>query len=96
MTDINTITITNLSIEMREWARRDELPRSVFAVFSDGAHLRLDYQVTWRQCFAALRFVEMPVFIERPFRHHVTKSWAEMTDEDWISVCLAYREEMGA
>jgi len=82
--------ITYLSIEMTRY----EYPRRVYAVFSDGKRLELTYVPTWRQCFAYLRGGEELVDIERPFRHHVTIPWPDMTHEDWYRLCLAYREEM--
>lgn len=95
--------ITALQIEMSRYG----YPRDVHAAFSDNKSLQLDYVPTWRQCFAFLRSVtsqrvsvtdfvgvEGFVSIERPFRHHVTIPWTDMTHEDWYRVCLAYKEEM--
>ena len=82
--------ITALQIEMSRY----EYPRGVYAVFSDGKNLELTYVPTWRQCFAYLRGGEKLLDIERPFRHHVTIPWTDMTHEDWYRLCLTYREEM--
>jgi hypothetical protein len=96
--------VAGLSIHMTKY----EYPRSVGASFRDGKSLQLDYVPTWRMCFAFLRsatsqrvsatdfFVggEELVSIERPFRHHVTIPWPDMTYKDWINLCLAYRTEM--
>ena len=95
--------ITSLQIEMTRY----EYPSSVFAMFNDGKNLQLTYVPTWRQCFAYLRTFTSQrvsptdyepdktlVYIERPFRHHVTIPWTDMTHEDWYRLCLTYREEM--
>ena len=82
--------ITTLQIEMTRYG----YPSSVFAVFNDDKHLDLTYVPTWRQCFAFLRGGEERLDIERPFRHHVTIPWTDMTYNDWINLCLAYRKEM--
>ena len=82
--------ITTLQIDMTRYG----YPSSVFAVFNDDKHLDLTYVPTWRQCFAFLRGGEERLDIERPFRHHVTIPWTDMTHEDWYRLCLAYRKEM--
>ena len=82
--------VAGLSIHMTKY----EYPSFVGASFRDGKSLQLDYVPTWRQCFALLRGGEELVDIERPFRHHVTIPWLDMTYKDWIDLCLAYREEM--
>ena len=82
--------VAGLSIHMTKYG----YPRYVGASFRDGKNLQLDYVPTWRQCFAFLRGGEELVDIERPFRHHATIPWPDMTYKDWIDLCLAYRTEM--
>ena len=87
--------ITRLTIKTHE----DGVPNRIFAVFNDGRHLTLDYQRTWRQCFATLSGNGNRVYEEAEFLRHIRAfksscTWDTVTTEDWANVCLAYRSEM--
>ena len=88
--------ITRLIIK----TRKDKVPVDIYAVFSDEKRLHLDYQTTWRQCFAVLSGGRIERWCQ-PFLHHITTDginspWANMTRTDWAKVCFAYRNEMEA
>ena len=85
-----------ISIQIK--THKDGVPNDIYAVFDDGQHLTLDYQRTWRQCFANL---SNKIFDEAEFLHHIetdgiNSPWKDMTRNDWANVCFAYRKEMEA
>lgn len=79
---------------------KDGVPKDIHAVFSDGRRLTLNYQRTWRQCFANLNGNKRTSRgLETSFLHHITTDginspWVDMTRSDWANVCFAYRTEM--
>jgi hypothetical protein len=90
-----TTTITKLQIT----THKDGVPNRIFAVFSDGRHLTLDYQRTWRQCFATLSGNGNRLYEDAEFLRHIrafksSGAWDTVTTKDWANVCFAYRMEM--
>ena len=85
-------------ISLRIKTHKDGVPNNIHAVFDDGQHLTLDYQRTWKQCFANL---SNKIFEDAEFLRHVkafksSSNWNTVTKEDWAKVCFAYRNEMEA
>lgn len=87
------ITIKKLSIHLD----KNDLPQDIFAMFSDGRWLTLDYQQTWQQCFASLSGNKRTGRrLETSYRHNLPTGieTTKMTRQDWANVCFAYRMEM--
>ena len=90
---MSQITIKKLSINLD----KNDLPQDIFAQFSDGRWLTLDYQQTWQQCFATLsgnkrtgRRLETSYRYNLPTDIETTK----LTRRDWEQVCYRYYEEL--
>lgn len=86
---MSQVTVKRLSI----FTGKNRLPDSVYAEFSDGRHLALDYQVTWAQCFATL---SRGRGIECEYRRHMPSgvSPTEFDRKDWAEICLRFYREL--